>query len=93
MLSARGLYACPGFIDVQINGAFGVDFSSPQLTKEDVVKVSRGLVKVLYEFYDRFMYLYYYFKSTNSHSFICKTMHILVSPLRIVFKNSLTEYK
>ena len=34
-----------GFIDLQINGAFGVDFSSPDLTEEDVETVAQGLLK------------------------------------------------
>lgn len=37
----------PGFIDIQINGAFGVDFSSPGLTDDDIGKVACGLVKVI----------------------------------------------
>jgi N-acetylglucosamine-6-phosphate deacetylase len=35
----------PGYIDVQINGAFGVDFSSPQLQEAQVEMVASELLK------------------------------------------------
>ena len=45
MASTAGCIVAAGFIDLQINGAFGVDFSSAQLTKEDVDFVSRSLLR------------------------------------------------
>jgi len=33
----------PGFIDIQINGYMGVDFSDPELVTEDLQKVTRAL--------------------------------------------------
>ncbi|CAG8545580.1 10409_t:CDS:2 [Racocetra fulgida] len=48
VIDAKGLLVAPGFIDVQINGAFGVDFS--QLQNEEkmrigIDKVAKGLLK------------------------------------------------
>lgn len=46
MIDAKNCIICPGFIDIQINGAFGVDFSDPNLTEEDMKKVRRNLLSV-----------------------------------------------
>jgi N-acetylglucosamine-6-phosphate deacetylase len=35
----------PGYIDLQLNGAFGIDFSSPELTDNDVKYVSQRLLE------------------------------------------------
>src|SRR5690625_3241918 len=34
----------PGFVDLQVNGYLGVDFSSPELTPESFTEVSRKLI-------------------------------------------------
>jgi N-acetylglucosamine-6-phosphate deacetylase len=40
------LYVAPGFIDLQINGYMGVDFSDQNLSIEDIRKVTKSLWKV-----------------------------------------------
>lgn len=39
------IYIAPGLIDVQVNGYMGIDFSSPDLTVEDVRKATNALWK------------------------------------------------
>ena len=40
------LIVAPGYIDIQINGAYGIDFSDPNVTMEDIHKVTRNLLSV-----------------------------------------------
>jgi len=35
----------PGFVDLQVNGFLGVDFSSPDLTEEGIIYACRGLLR------------------------------------------------
>ena len=49
VIDCTGLLIVPGFIDIQINGAFGVDFSTlpedPSAIERDVQAVSKGLLQ------------------------------------------------
>lgn len=44
VIDCKGLIAAPGYIDLQLNGAFGVDFSSPDITQSGIDKIRRGLL-------------------------------------------------
>ncbi|KAI8051085.1 uncharacterized protein B0P05DRAFT_480198 [Gilbertella persicaria] len=44
VIDAEGAIVSPGFIELQINGAFGIDFSDQELSAQDIEKVARGLV-------------------------------------------------
>ena len=43
-IDGNGMICAPGFIDIQLNGAFGIDFSSPDITMAQVKTVARGLL-------------------------------------------------
>eukprot|EP00750_Incisomonas_marina_P015082 INCI18073.4.p1 GENE.INCI18073.4~~INCI18073.4.p1 ORF type:complete len:540 (-),score=100.35 INCI18073.4:8-1558(-) len=45
VIDAKNCIICPGFIDIQINGAFGVDFSNPAVTSADVDYVAANMVR------------------------------------------------
>eukprot|EP00908_Phaeocystis_cordata_P000055 Transcript_1006.p1 GENE.Transcript_1006~~Transcript_1006.p1 ORF type:complete len:458 (-),score=170.98 Transcript_1006:435-1709(-) len=43
-IDCEGMILAPGFIDLQLNGAFGCDFSTPDGLSESVDKVSAGVL-------------------------------------------------
>ena len=38
----------PVFIDIQINGTYGLDFSDPSITEADIIEVRKKLLSVVY---------------------------------------------
>eukprot|EP01065_Artemidia_motanka_P027463 TRINITY_DN3266_c0_g1_i1.p1 TRINITY_DN3266_c0_g1~~TRINITY_DN3266_c0_g1_i1.p1 ORF type:complete len:479 (+),score=133.23 TRINITY_DN3266_c0_g1_i1:57-1439(+) len=43
-IDGGGAVCAPGLIDVQINGAFGIDFTTPTLTQAEVDTITRGVL-------------------------------------------------
>jgi N-acetylglucosamine-6-phosphate deacetylase len=37
-------YSIPGFVDLQVNGYHGVDFSSPEVSEVDLIRACRGML-------------------------------------------------
>eukprot|EP00756_Hemistasia_phaeocysticola_P006852 Hpha_TRINITY_DN14022_c0_g2::TRINITY_DN14022_c0_g2_i1::g.44154::m.44154/K01443/nagA, AMDHD2; N-acetylglucosamine-6-phosphate deacetylase len=44
VVDGKGAVCAPGLIDVQINGAFGIDFTTPTLTGAEVDTICRGVL-------------------------------------------------
>jgi N-acetylglucosamine-6-phosphate deacetylase len=49
IIDAKGLLVVPGFIDTQINGAYGIDFADSEepveVLKQNINKVAKGLLQ------------------------------------------------
>eukprot|EP00124_Ichthyophonus_hoferi_P003880 Ihof_evm3s372 gene=Ihof_evmTU3s372 len=44
-IDGNGLIIAPGFVELQLNGAYGIDFSDEKCTLEDVQEVGRRILK------------------------------------------------
>ena len=47
IINGQGMIVAPGFIDLQINGAFGVDYSNTETTFEQVGRIKRYFIERL----------------------------------------------